>query len=133
MDTNGERAILFFFGVLPWLNVLAIGLLVLEGRRRRGEPLASVIGFEASGGAVLLSSAVLCLAFPSECYEGLLKLTSPLNPMVEMVPPLGMVAAMGIIMAALTLPQLIAALAGGAILGRYRIRIERREPPRVAP
>ena len=48
-----------FFGVLPLANVLAVGLIVLARRRRRGDPAASLAGFQAAGWMILRCTALV--------------------------------------------------------------------------
>ncbi len=131
--SNDVRVAMLYFGVLPWLNVLLVGLAVLRGRRRRNEPVAFLVGFEAFGWAVLVFSVTLILAFAAACEPVIEGLDRLLGPLTGVVPPLGFAAALVIAMTILTLPQLIAAVAGGLLTRRYRVRIERREPVRVGP
>src|SRR4051794_27660819 len=37
-DVDDIRVAMLYFGELPWLNVLLIGLTLLRGQRQRGEP-----------------------------------------------------------------------------------------------
>jgi uncharacterized protein YggT (Ycf19 family) len=124
---NDIRVAMLYFGGLPWLNVLVIGLAVLRGRRRRNEPAAFLVGFEVVGWAMLVSFVTLIFASTLVCELVMGWLERLLNPLAEMTPPLGLVAAMASAMTILTLPQLIVAVAGGLFTRRYRIRIERRE------
>ena len=127
------RVAMLYFGELPWLNILLIGLLVLRGRRRRGQPAAFLVGFEAVGWAVLLLSVILTFAFPPVCDAVIGGLSRRLAPLMIARPPVGYVAGIAAAMAILALPQLIAAIVGGLLHRRYRVRIERREPVGVGP
>jgi hypothetical protein len=132
-DVGDIRFIMLYFVALPWLNVLLIGVTVLRGRRRRGEPAAFFIGFEAVGWAVLLLSVILIFAFPSVCEAVINGLNALLRPLMNVMPPVGFVAGIAACMAILSLPQLIAAVAAGLLHRRYRVRVERREPVGVGP
>jgi hypothetical protein len=132
-DVDDIRVAMLYFGELPWLNVLLIGLTVLRGRQRRGEPAAFFVGFEAVGWAVLLLSVILIFAFPLVCDAVIEGLNQRLAPLMIAMPPVGYVAGLAIAMTTLALPQLIAAVAGGLLHRRYPVRIERREPVGVGP
>ncbi len=100
-DSNDVRVALLYFGVLPWLNVLLIGLAVLRGRRRRGEPTAFLVGFEAFGWSVLVFSVTLIFGFTAACASAIEGLDRLLGPLMDVVPPLGFVAAIAIAIAIL--------------------------------
>ncbi len=127
-DSNDVRVATLYFGVLPWLNVLLIGLAVLRGRRRRCEPAAFLVGFEAFGWAVLAFSVTLIFVFTAACESAIEGIDRLLGPLMNVMPPLGFVAAIAIAIAILTLPQLIAAVAGGLLTRHYRLVMERRRP-----
>ena len=132
-NVSDIRFIMLYFAALPWLNVLLIGLTVLRGRRRRGEPAAFFVGFEAVGWAVLMLFVILIFAFPSVWEAVIEGLNEFLGPLMNVMPPVGFVAGIAVGMAILSLPQLIAAVAAGLLHRRYRVRIERREPVGVGP
>jgi hypothetical protein len=127
------RVAMLYFGELPWLNVLLIGLAVLRGRRRRGQPATFLVGFEAVGWAALLLSVILIFAFPLICDAVIEGLNQHLAPLMIRIPPFGYVAGIAAAMAILALPQLIAAGGGGLLHRRYRVRIERRGLIGVGP
>jgi hypothetical protein len=122
---DGPGTAVLYFGGLPWINVLVIGLPILWGRWRRGEPIAFLAGFQVVGWAILLLDAVLAIAFPSGCEAVLDTLAPPLNSLAGRMFPAGLVAAFGAFMAILTLPQLVVALVAGALNGRHRGRTRR--------
>jgi hypothetical protein len=132
IDNTSEARLLFFFGGVPWLNILAIGLFLLRRRWRRREPLAFLVGFEAVGWAVFAIHLALIGASPSEYIHALTKLTAPLDPLAGVFFPAGLVVACAIVMSILTLPQWVVAFVGGMLARRYRIRIERRVDAGVA-
>jgi hypothetical protein len=132
-DVDDIRVAMLYFGDLPWLNVLLIGLTLLRGQRQRGEPAAFLVGFEAVGWAVLLLSVILIFAFPSVCDAIIGRLNQRLAPLMIAMPPVGYVAGIAVAMTILALPQLVACVAGGLLHRRYRVRIERREPVAVGP
>ena len=128
-----EAVILFFFAGLPWLNVLVIGFTILWGKWRRREPLPFLLGFLAVGWALFSITLALIAFSPEECMAAVQWASRPLEPLAEMAPPFGIVIAVGIFMAILTIPQGIVAIVGGMLCRRYRLRIERRERSGAVP
>ena len=123
--------ILFFFGGLPMFNILAIGLLFLTRKMRRGESATFLVGFEVVGWFLLLLSGWAAGVVADEAVDILGRFTLPLMPLAGVAPPLGLAVAQGLVMVMLTVPLVIVATAGGLVNRRYRIRIERRAPGRV--
>ncbi len=120
------RLALFFFGGLPLLNVLAVGLVLLAKRRRANAAPGFLAGFEITGGVILACYLALIAAFPDEGTDLLSRISVPLIPLAESVFPAGRAAAFSIVMAIVTVPELAIAAAGGFIHWRYLVAIKRR-------
>jgi hypothetical protein len=112
-----------FFGVLPLGNVLVVGLIVLVRMRRRGNPAASLAGFQAAGWMILALHALWAVHDPDIWRKTFLPIENRLIPLVHSRPPVGWGLAMGIFMAILVLPQLVAASLVGVL---WRLTVERR-------
>ncbi len=120
------RLALFFFGGLPLLNVLTVGLVLLAKRRRAGGSRGFLPGFEIAGGAILACYLALIAAFPEEGTDLLGRITVPFIPLAGRFFPAGRAAAFSIVIAIVTVPELAIAAMGGLLHWRYRVAIKRR-------
>ncbi len=120
--------LLLFCGVVPWLNVLIVGLVVLWRRITRSERIAFLFGFEVAGSATLMLFVALIFGFRDASLEAFITATSPLNPLVDAAPPAGLVVAVGVVMIAMTIPHFIVALVFGFLNRRYCVEIKLRTP-----
>jgi hypothetical protein len=131
-EKNDDRLALFFFGGLPLFNILMAGLVVLAKRWRKGATHAFLSGFVAAGGAVLACYVAIIAAFPEEGADLLTRVCVPLNPLSVKLFPAGLAAAVSIVMAIATVPELALAILGGLLHRRYRVAIGRRRPEAVS-
>ncbi len=113
---------------LPMATLLLIGApAAVEGFRGKREIRPFLVGFEVVGGIVLACCASLALLFPLG-MDGYLEIVFQKTGFDQYLAPLGVLTFL-LVIASLLLPQLLAALAGGWFLRRYKIHvtIERRK------
>lgn len=126
--SNDNRVILIFFGALPLLNILVVGLPILGKKSRRREAVSFLVGFQVAGWLLFSMDLVAILAFSEGSIVLFGRLTKPLESLTEAMFPVGLAIAIAVVMAMMTIPQLVVAYVAGALNRRYRIRIERRVP-----
>jgi hypothetical protein len=127
LDSLSPRGEDLLVGVLPIVNVLAVGLLI---GKQRPASRSFVLGFELFGAVALASYVALALLLPGPGGPLFSYVSLLLNPIVAIIgrdrPFVFVPIACSALVAILGLPQLAFALIGGFLSRSYKVTVTRR-------